>query len=415
MSLYVILLNCFLSAVMLFNNWRVNRNSIFLSLLIIFLSSYCISYYFLIENQNRFWIAVFFGHPAPLWLLGGPLLFLYTRGTLEDKFKLRRYDLLHLIPSLISLVGIFPYIISPFESKLLIADSIIKDLQSAKRININWLIPSDVNLLIRPSLMIIYSILSIRKVWMAQRRFPKSSIPYSQWEFSRKWLLLLSVIMILVSMQSFAVSFYYCLDLYENRMQVSSNIFMHLLEYTLTLLSMTIIFFPQVLYGMPRSGKKTVPATQTEESSVTDNEQAEAPPVDTAFNLVKENRIEQDPFNDLAERVLAVMNEKKPYLDRDFSLDDLAALLDIPKHHLYYCFQNVLHTKFTRMRTGYRIEHAKQLLAEADLRKVTLDSVGRESGFASTSAFYHTFKAEVGCSPGEFAQANNHSSGSDFL
>jgi AraC-like DNA-binding protein len=96
------------------------------------------------------------------------------------------------------------------------------------------------------------------------------------------------------------------------------------------------------------------------------------------------------------------MKTKQPYLKYEFSLDDLASLLEVPKHHLYYCFRNVLHTKFTRLRTEYRIEHAKRLLNETDLSRTTLDAIGKNSGFSSRSGFYNTFKEELGCSPGEY-------------
>jgi AraC-like DNA-binding protein len=120
-----------------------------------------------------------------------------------------------------------------------------------------------------------------------------------------------------------------------------------------------------------------------------------------------EYQLTEDPFAELADLVLKVMAEKQPYLSLDFSLEDLAELLQVPKHHLYYCFQNHLHTKFTRLRTKFRVEHAKQLLTELDLGQITIDAVGRNSGFASKTNFYTIFKAEVGISPGEFAQANN--------
>jgi AraC-like DNA-binding protein len=63
-----------------------------------------------------------------------------------------------------------------------------------------------------------------------------------------------------------------------------------------------------------------------------------------------------------------------------------------------------MHTKFTRLSTDYRIEYAKQLLLEIDLRTSTVDVVGRKSGFPSRSSFYNTFKEEVGCSPGEYVE-----------
>ncbi len=120
----------------------------------------------------------------------------------------------------------------------------------------------------------------------------------------------------------------------------------------------------------------------------------------------------EDPFHALSERMMTWMETHKPYLDQDFSLESLADQLEVPKHHLYYCFRNILKTKFTTLRTQYRIEHAKQLLREADIRNITLDAIGHASGFASRSGFYKTFKEEVGCSPGEFMEAEMKKSSS---
>lgn len=415
MSLYISLVNCTLALIMMVYNWRVNSNSIFLGLLIFFLSSYAITAYFLIENQNRFWIAIFLGHPAPLWFLPGPLLYFYTRGTLEDKVRLQKWDVLHLIPSFIALVGIFPYMISSFEHKLQLADAIMHDLQAPKYLGVDWLIPFEINLLIRPSVMILYSFFCIGMVLKAQKRLSQSSsIPYHQWEFSRKWLLLLSFLFVILSIPSLIISIYYYLGISATRDQVSTNVFTQIMGYSLTFLSLILILFPQVLYGIPRSREERGSPSVSTPKELQKNGQAKLYVNTPHINYTKNHKIESDPFHELGERVLKVMKEKKPFLNYDFSLDDLADLLEVPKHHLYYCFQNVLHTKFTRLRTEFRVDHAKQLLMEADLRKITIESIGRDSGFASTSGFYNTFKAEVGCSPGEFAQANNPSFGTDI-
>jgi AraC-like DNA-binding protein len=118
-----------------------------------------------------------------------------------------------------------------------------------------------------------------------------------------------------------------------------------------------------------------------------------------------------DPFSGLADRIHEVMEEKKPFLKEDFSLEDLATLLDVPKHHLYYSFRNILQTRFTSLRTEFRITYAKKILLEADLRMITLDALGKKCGFASRSAFYKTFKQEVGCSPGEYLERFRNNDG----
>lgn len=414
MSLYVSLMNCFLALVMMIYNWRVNRNSIFLSLLIFFLSSYAITAYFMVEAQDRFWIAIFYAHPAGLWFLPGPLLYFYTRGTLEDKVTLRKSDVWHLLPSLVAIIGVLPYSLQSFEHKLRAADKIIRDFQAPKYIRADWLIPFEINNLIRPCVMIIYTMVCIGMVVKAQKRFSHSAlIPAYQWKFSRNWLLILSGILFFASIHSFLISLKYYRYHSTSNNQFSSDVTIQLMGYTLTLLSISLLLFPRVLYGIPRYREKEIAATASDQPVSTKSESYKISTRTQFVDSVRNSKNETDPFQALGERVIQVMKEKKPFLDFDFSLDDLADLLDVPKHHLYYCFQNVLHTKFTRLRTEYRIEHAKKLLTESDLRKITLDSIGQDSGFASKSGFYNTFKAEVGCSPGEFAQAHNRQDISD--
>lgn len=412
MPVYISLLSCFLALIMMVYNWKVNRNTIFLGLLIFFLASYAITGHVLVHDQSRFWMAIFYAHPAPFWYLPGPLLYLYARGTLEDRFRIQKSDFLHLVPFFLSAVGLFPYLISPFDEKLKFADAIIKDLQAPRYIQTNWILSFEANLLLRPLLMIVYSIVCMVMVARAEKIFSYSpSIPRSQWEFSRKWLLLLSSILIIVSIPSLLLSIYYSSDYSISNIDIQNSSISDAVGYTLLLLPVILIIFPQILYGIPRVKSKAVKLSNDSEVEIVSNSISQSE-IQAPVNYAKDGKLETDPFYELGERVLTIMRHEKPYLDFDFSLDDLAYKLEVPKHHLYYCFQNVLNTKFTKLRTEYRIEHAKNLLAEVDLRKITLDSIGRDSGFASKSGFYNTFKAEVGCSPGEYAQLHNPMSAS---
>ncbi len=98
------------------------------------------------------------------------------------------------------------------------------------------------------------------------------------------------------------------------------------------------------------------------------------------------------------------MDREKPYLRQDFSIEDLAEKLGVPRHHLYYCFNNILKKKFVVLRMEYRIREVKKCLLESDMEKTTLEAIGGSCGFASRSAFYRIFTEQVGCSPGEFIE-----------
>lgn len=410
MLLYISLLNCFLAIHLVVYNWKTNRNIQFLGATLLIISSYISAFHLLITGESRFWLAVLWGNPAPLWYLGGPCLYLYVRGTLNDRFDVRRSDLVHLIPFVVSLVGILPYLFTSFDHKLEVADAIIRDLTVARRLETNWLLSVNANLLLRPMLMIVYALVSIGLILRFESRLAQSrSIPQEQRKTARNWMLMLSTSILAANVIALTISYLYSDDPGMDRDQVNQTVARQISAYVLALIPMTVLLFPQILYGIPRYRQplSSAEGTDSENWDREMNKVQETAPVQTKTpNYAKGERPQEDPFRELGDRILQAMEHHKPYTDPNFSLDGLAELLDVPKHHLYYCFRNILHTKFTSLRMSYRIEHAKKLLASANLSVVTLESIGKDSGFASKSGFYNTFKAEVGCSPGEYAEKN---------
>ncbi len=407
MLLYVSLLNCFLSLLMLFFNRRKNRNSIFLSFVILFISLYTTAYYFIAFGQSHFWAAIFYANLAPLWYLPGPFLYWYVRGNLEDRLHWRQSDWLHLLPFAISLIGVLPYLIKPFQYKLDTVSALFRDPNIPKFAPPNWLISVEWNLILRPGLVLTYAVFCIGWVVKAQGPISRSSeVAQDQWFFLRNWMILLCGMLIFLSGPSLVLSYFYSVDDHIDFGRINTYSMSYITAYAPTLLSVILLIYPRILYGIPRSTLTVRTATAPNDpiSGEAEEHSGYGKSAVKEAELLRQNH---GPFEELSQRVLVFMAERKPYLDADFTLEGLAKAMNVPKHHLYYCFQNILHTKFTRLRTEYRIEHAKKLLAEADLTRTTLNVVGKESGFSSTSAFYTAFKVEVGCSPGEYAAGVN--------
>lgn len=399
----------FLSLLMLVFNWKMNRNVIFLVLNILTTSIYTTTYNFVAVEQSRFWGAVFYANLAPLWYLPGPCLYWYVRGNLEDRIRLRKTDWLHLIPFFLSLIGIFPYLLTPFEHKLKTVDLLFLDPDSPKNDPPNWLIPVSWNLLLRPALVMIYATWCIGWILRVQRFFTVSTVvARGQWIFLRNWMIILSSILLLMSLPSFFLSYYYSTNIHADFSGINAYAMSSVTVYSQTVISLTLLVFPRILYGIPRvtlpRQEDTIVGLSLSPESISEPESERSREIETD---PKDKGQQDEPFIALSQRILQFMEEQKPYIELDFTLEMLAKGMDVPKHHLYYCFQNIMKTKFTRLRTTYRIEHAKKLLIEADLSKTTLNILGKESGFASTSAFYTTFKTEVGCSPGEYAAKLN--------
>lgn len=83
-------------------------------------------------------------------------------------------------------------------------------------------------------------------------------------------------------------------------------------------------------------------------------------------------------------------------------MEELSRSMNVPKHHLYYCFNSILKVKLTKIRAELRVEYAKKLIKDGLSDTLTLDAIGNKAGFSSRSSFQSIFKEEVGCTPGEY-------------
>ena len=409
MSLNISILNIFLPIVILLYNWRVNRNAVFLSLLLFLIATSNIRHALVMHAKDPFWLAVISNNLTPLWTLIGPCLYLYVRGVLTDRFEWKRKDFLHTIPFWINLIGIIPYLFTSFDYKLELADLMIRKLEDYKNIRVNWLLPQPVNLSVRAVLQIAYALACM--VMLVRYRLPhtpySTNRPAKQRGFVYQWLWCLTLFVLMIAAYYLLIVILYYSNPDMGRRMIFEFEMLYIFGGILTFLPFLILFYPSILYGIPKyrpwKNGKAIP----EVSPVTERPAATVEPAPTAPSkpIADDERTdENDPFQELGARILAIMEEQQPYRQEDFSPEDLARMLEIPKHHLHYCLRNILNTRFVSLRTTYRMNHAKKLLLQSNLRITTMENIGQECGFSSRSAFYKVFKSEIGCSPGEFIE-----------
>jgi AraC-like DNA-binding protein len=101
-------------------------------------------------------------------------------------------------------------------------------------------------------------------------------------------------------------------------------------------------------------------------------------------------------------RLLRHMDTKKPYLDADLTIQDVAESLNIPRHYLTQVINEKLNKNFYQFINEYRIEEVKRLLVDKDYQKFTITAVAFEAGFNSKSAFNSAFKEITGMTPTEY-------------
>jgi AraC-like DNA-binding protein len=105
----------------------------------------------------------------------------------------------------------------------------------------------------------------------------------------------------------------------------------------------------------------------------------------------------------IGEKADCCMREIQPYLQADFSLAQLAVMIQIPVHHLACYFRKEKRQSFHDYRNEWRVNHAKELIKEGMADGITLEAIGYRSGFLNRNAFRNTFLKLEGILPSEFA------------
>lgn len=92
----------------------------------------------------------------------------------------------------------------------------------------------------------------------------------------------------------------------------------------------------------------------------------------------------------MTERIIALVENDKIYLQPDLKLDDLAQMMHTNRTYIYQAVNQQMGLSFNEFINRYRIAHAKRLMASDPT--LSMNDVALQSGFASLSSFYRNMK-----------------------
>jgi AraC-like DNA-binding protein len=386
MLLYLSIFTILISVVLLWYNWKSNKNAICLSLVFILTSFFGIGHYYIVSGSSRFWLAVFYNNFAPFMFLIGPFLYCYVRNTLNDSHSQFKKDWYHFIPAIIALIGTMPYLFQPFEKKLQIADQIIENLDAIKKIDVNLFYTMGESFALRTLVAFIYLIYCIYLLWKSYpSKIKENSVPKRQFLVTFRWLVILLTSLLFIFLSFIILAFKAANSMSSKSIDDGSVLYI-IAGFAYCVMSLSLILFPEILYGIPR--KNTT---------------------NTAKKKKEINKIdpEKDPFFDLNTAILKHLHEDKPFLKPEFSVSDIALNLKAPQNHISYCITYLMETKFSKLKTELRIQHALELLKKGVNSTLTIEAIGKQSGFKTRSNFYAAFKEATGFTPTEYIEQTN--------
>lgn len=346
---------------------------------------YSLAHYATIYSQSKTLIAILLVNFTPLFMLVGPVLYFYVRGLLRDDYRLSKQDWLHFLPAFLLLINITPHLFSSFEDKL---DYATRVLQSpAEIVNYKFImIPPQIKYLIRPLIGLFYVILCIRLI-VVKFRDERPSNKQTKLIFNWTIFLIFNTLLVYISFLVFTIFSFQTND--YRLAEVKGFYFLISTLIGLVLLNISLLFFPNILYGLPQ--------------------------LDFLLpNKLQQSTLEVEPKKlvrsfEISDEKLQLLHDKiesytltKPYLNPDFSLSVMSASTDIPVHHLSYYFNEHLNINFNMWKNDLKINFVIEQIEKGNNEILTLDALAKQAGFVSRTTFLNAFKQKLGLTPTEF-------------
>lgn len=339
-------------------------------------------------------------HAYPSWalwgsgmpLLYGPLMFLYVESVVYKDFRLNNRKWLHFLPFLVlTIFSLISYNSQGTAQKIDILDKIITR-QMAFYIYI-------VSLLIYLHFFS-YMFLSLKTVNLHQEVAANKFSDRQRTELNwlRSTLVFLTGLMLLGAASSF----------------IGLTSFSNFYYLALTILIAAFIIFinrvllkalrnPEVFEALEEVDNKITEQSTTGLRSL---EQENASASRYASSALQETEKKK-----ILDTLLHHMNNKRPYLEPELSLEQLARQLSVKPRALSQVINEMTGQNFFDFINTYRIEEAKRLLCDKSDPKTTVLEILYEVGFNSKSSFNTIFKKQTGLTPSEFKK---NAQGSDL-
>ena len=349
------------SSVLLFRKSPVKKANRVLGFLFAMLAVYSImlSFYFTaLLNKNYSHLIYYAPFDLIILFALGPCLFLYIKVLLGQKVRLSPFNIF---------IQVFPFI----PAVIFIIYFLLQDTQS----RLNLLIENFENGIWHTNLlnlmvyfqMIIYLFLSYNTI---QKQLKKSSrILVQKIHIDVSWLKIYVLINLIFMILSAPLSFY-------------------LANEKVNLIIAQLAMVVQFVYLFVKS------TWQTEffpDASIYELKYKEG--------LLK---ISDETVNDYFKVLMLFMENQKPYLNEDCSLQSISTQTAIPVHHLSNILNQHFEKNFPDFINEFRINEAKKLLSNNQYNKITLEAIGYDCGFGSKSSFNKAFKKHTNSTPSEY-------------
>jgi AraC-like DNA-binding protein len=364
---------CFLFATMIVASGKFRPISACL-LAGFFLSQSFVSLHELVLYGDQFRYTVL--NSSPNWFfigslgyaLDGPLLYLYVVSIIRPDFHLSAKHRLHLLPLIIYFIFLFAaFYCQEYGVKRQVIELYLFDL--------DWQFVT-MDTLIKSS-RFVYLMMSIYLInkYREQLKESRSNIE----NIDLTWLKILVLGFAAVTLVGVILSLSKVINLFQP-VDINLQIFLGLTTYYADLILVCFLLF------FSAANISSVEKVKDHSKNSYDDYQAD---------------------DEYVSRILKFMDDEKPYLKSNITLDALSEFIDVPARELTAILNGHFKMNFYEFINNYRIKEAKEILAADSNQEKTISDIFLAVGFNSKSVFNTFFKKNVGITPSEFRKQLN--------
>ncbi len=354
-----------------------------------------IAWYCVIILTSRYGVIrrfpLIYGYGVPVYYLVPVFFFLYVRRLTNPEQRWLISDGWHFLPSLISLIALIPFYLSPLAAKQALVDTAVSDLGKSIWLKFGW-ICNAWHLMFRPVHGLFYVGMQWALLWRQSRTL---SPGLRKWLFSFTLLetsiYVCLAVMTVIGFQHTALGWQLMTTVIRWPVVVSVLLYLGI--------GIALFLQPEILYGIIR-WLPEAPKKQPYSGGLTGtNGEGKVTESDT---VQKEMLLNGEEITRCALQLEEVLRTKELYRRQKLTLHSLAAEVGLSPRIVSHVLNQYYKQRFTEYINKYRVEYIISRMKNNTWKELTLEGLAKEAGFSSKSTFFAVFKKYTSVSPAEY-------------
>lgn len=322
------------------------------------------------------------GTGGPLALLYGPLLFFFIKNYISPRHKFKTKYVLHFVPFILDhLYDAFTLYFKSGPEKIAILENILAGKPDAA-LSITIMVQS-----VSPLIYCIWSLLVLK----SHRRNLVKLYSFTDDDLKLRWLWYLTWSMLIVASIAIILN--------------SIIVFFDIADWVqLRLYMLTIVAFWVFLLGYYSVRKtpfyRSYPVTGMDTLDDDDDE-------DDVVEKYEKTKLREEDIEPMKANLMKYLHEEKPYFNKNLSIGELAAAIDMQPYQLSQLINGTLGQSFFELINSLRVEEVQKRFLEPQYSRYTLPGIAMDCGFNSKASFNRIFKQITGLTPTEYIKSKS--------